>query len=511
MDRHSVSPDQLGFFRRHFNGDYSLPRSYWVNTALVSVAYLLLVSAVMRYVAEHWAARQASAAVLLFTAFGILIWCWSVSGTWASANKHPSRGGSPFWANAAKVVIVIGAFRLVFETIQSGDVYAQHLRVALGSQPGPATRIEVRADGASILVEGGINEGTARQLQDALQLAPSAKAIVLSSKGGWVNEGLLLAEIISSKQLNTYVEGECSSACTIAFLAGLSRGAEPNAKLGFHAFRSIGADRDDLSRVWRIYTQAGVKDDFVERIAVTPSERMWFPTTDELFAANVLTRRSLGAETATLASRITTAQQFSEELLKLPAYQALSETHPESFRQVVDVGWHLISRRKTDGEVFSATRAEIGKVAAALVPTAPDDILVAYQTLIKDQIEALSRVNSEACIEMLFPSGKPMNAAALMPPELALREMKILEQLLRNTDEQSNHPYARDRVEGLLVQVMSKLSTEEMAALTDPRIRSSDPTQACGSILAYFRAIDSLAVRDRVIVLRDLYSEEATS
>lgn len=111
---------------------------------------------------------------------------------------------------------------------------AEHWRVALNAQPGPQYTIEVSADGKSVVLKGGMNDGAAAALTRALDLAPAVKTVLFSSSGGWVREGNLVAHIISQRKLTTYVEGECTSACTVAFLAGSDRAADPNAHIGFH-------------------------------------------------------------------------------------------------------------------------------------------------------------------------------------------------------------------------------------------------------------------------------------
>ena len=74
----------------------------------------------------------------------------------------------------------------------------EHVKVAAGHQLGPTFVIEVLADGKSIRLSGGINDGAAKQLSKALELAPAVKTVLLTSTGGWVREGALLAKVIES-------------------------------------------------------------------------------------------------------------------------------------------------------------------------------------------------------------------------------------------------------------------------------------------------------------------------
>src|SRR5450830_1471446 len=165
---------------------------------------------------------------------------------------------------------------------------------------GPETTFEVRADGRSILLKGGINDDTAERFVKALDAAPGVHTVVLHSSGGWVTQGRRLAKIIAGRGLDTYVEQDCASACTIAFLAGRSRAADPAARIGFHAFHSMGSLSDRLTRstdeklARETYGKAGLPPQFIDRIVATKPSDIWYPSHAEMLQAGVLTRISAG-------------------------------------------------------------------------------------------------------------------------------------------------------------------------------------------------------------------------
>jgi len=55
---------------------------------------------------------------------------------------------------------------------------------------------------------------------------------MLPNAGGWVGQGEATADVISSRNLTTYVEDELL-ACTIGLLAGRERAASSKARIGF--------------------------------------------------------------------------------------------------------------------------------------------------------------------------------------------------------------------------------------------------------------------------------------
>lgn len=283
----------LGFFRKHWNGDYSLGRSYWLNSLLVSLFAPGLGLVLFPVVADR-PARYTSAAALLVTAVSYVAWVWAVRGTWVSATKHTLAGGKH--GRAVKALIILGALRTVAVLAQTSDGLVEHWDTMLGKQAGPEYVIRVSPDGKSIVLTGGMNDGAAEALKRALDLAPGVTTVAFDSTGGWIREGGLVGKVITEHKLNTYVERECSSACTLAFLGGRTRAIGPRARVGFHQARTVGSGEEerhlDQSLTRSIYESAGVKNDFTGRVASTPPDKVWYPTASELIAGGVVTTTS---------------------------------------------------------------------------------------------------------------------------------------------------------------------------------------------------------------------------
>lgn len=501
----------LAFFRKHYNGDYSLGRSYWLNTFLVSLFAPILGLMLLPWLGENFPARYGSAGFLFITSLGVLAWFWAVAGTWASANKHVKRGGKAGWAAAAQFMIVMGAFKTFGDVGNLMPALQEHVRVALGAQLGPSTKLEVRADGRSVLVSGGINDGTAEQLEKALQLAPAVTTVVLSSTGGWIREGQMLADVIRRRQLNTYVEGHCASACTIALLAGIERAAAPGAKIGFHASRSVGSQADsatpeETAQLLAIYRSAGMPEAFVRHVATTPHAQMWYPTHEEMLSAGVLTRRSVGGETATVATAIRSKESLTAELKKFDVFAALAERSPTDFDRIAEAAWQMVQQGATDAEVLTAGRTQLVQALPRYLRIATDDTLVAYQALMQEELEALRKADVNACVEMAFPSGQPMSVVGNLPPALIQREMKLMAALFREADPKralKPNPQAAERV---AMRAIESMTQEQIEALSDAEARRRDPQTACASAIAYFGGLNSIPVAERGRALRVLYS-----
>lgn len=280
----------MGFFRKHFSGDYSLARSYWLHLFVFQFAFLAACIVLLDRLAQTFQARYSSGVAVFLIIIGYLVWGWSIGGTWASASKHPGRGGGRNWAAAVKFLIVAGGVRMLLATPDNIASIREHWEVALGAQLGPPISLQVSRDGKAIVLAGGINDGAAAALAQALDRAPTVTTVVLRSGGGWTREGRLLAGTIAARGLGTRVDTECSSSCTIAFLAGKVRTVQPGAKLGFHAFSAVGGGEAIGRSVHETYRRAGLSEAFIAKIAATPPQQMWYPGADELFRYGVLTR-----------------------------------------------------------------------------------------------------------------------------------------------------------------------------------------------------------------------------
>jgi hypothetical protein len=300
----------LRFFLKHWNGEYSLARSYWLNTFFISL-FAPGLGLVLFPLVHDRPARFASAAALLVTALGYAAWFWAVRGTWLSATRHASAGGG--WGGIAKGMIVLGAMGIAAQVTNNRHGFAEHWATMLGKQAGPRYVIRVSRDRKSLKVIGGMNDGATDTLTRTLNSVPSVATVTFNSGGGWIREGHLMAAVISQRGLATHVDGECSSACTLAFLAGKERTLGPNGRIGFHRVRSIGGSELqkalDITRTQSIYQSAGLPNDFIDKVMATRPDKVWYPTATELRAANVITA---GAEWNEARADLT--RQFRDSL-----------------------------------------------------------------------------------------------------------------------------------------------------------------------------------------------------
>lgn len=286
---------RAGFLWRHLVGEYSLARSYWLHTVVLGWGLVLAGSLVLSSLADRTNARSVSMAVLVFEPFVLVVWAWSVFGTTISALRKLFAGPGRFWAVLALLVLALGTLATARQLKHLAPELKEHWDVAMGQQPGEPFKVELIRDGRVVSFSGGVQEGAAQAIDRVIGEAPNVGTLLIDSPGGWLREGKKMAAVVKRYRLNTRVENECFSACTLVLLAGENRSAGASAQIGFHRGRAVGESAEGRARPASIeeaelYRQAGLRDDFVRKIVSTPNQAIWIPSLAELQRADVLTR-----------------------------------------------------------------------------------------------------------------------------------------------------------------------------------------------------------------------------
>jgi hypothetical protein len=158
-----------------------------------------------------------------------------------------------------------------------------------------AFRLSLAADGRSVTLSGLFDFGLTRALEALLAEAPEVDLLRLNSGGGRVAEARGVALLVHRHGLAASAVSECSSACTLVLLSAAERYLEPGARLGFHRYGlhspmvALFLDPEaEQARDLALLRGRTVAEAFLARVAATPHETMWFPTTAELIDAGVV-------------------------------------------------------------------------------------------------------------------------------------------------------------------------------------------------------------------------------
>ncbi|MEM9106325.1 MAG: hypothetical protein AAGC96_11780, partial [Pseudomonadota bacterium] len=226
----------MKYLRAHWRGELSLPLSFWVN--LVAVRLILWTLPLHALSPDPLPLPALPAAI----AADFALFIWQIVGVVRSAEKHMLvRGGmAPTWGIYAAIAVVVfamvtqwlGMYHLTLERPEEELFTTQMDRLHASEYD-----LRVAADGKVLFLDGSIELGITRTMASLLEQQPQIRRFELSSTGGNIFEARGMAALILPLRLQTHVETECSSACTLVFMAGEKRTLGQQGRLGFHAYR----------------------------------------------------------------------------------------------------------------------------------------------------------------------------------------------------------------------------------------------------------------------------------
>ncbi len=276
---------------RHWRGELSLPVSFWV----MSLGGALVVSIIGGIVAAldfADAPEPVAIATLAFLVLASVIVIWQLVGVWRSAENYRARGGQKIWAQLAMGFTAVTAVRFVVNIfLVQGPVALEMLRIVDGDEKFSDFSVLVLKGGEEIRIDGPIGFGLTAKVDDVLASFDNVRVVRLNSEGGRLAEAYRLGDRIRDRGLSTYVEGECSSACVVAFASGAERLLGPKARIGLNevGFSGMAADwsEPDRRRYIQFLKGQGVNAGFVNNAMRRGGEGMWYPSHAQLIDAGL--------------------------------------------------------------------------------------------------------------------------------------------------------------------------------------------------------------------------------
>ena len=217
--------------------------------------------------------------------------CIGWSSVWQVA-YHKRYRFRPLWHRGIKILSICAfllSIGLSFAAMVDDFRYLPLWSQTINNQ----TRFSLNADKTVLTLRGTIGKNSAAHLMGILKEYPSVDAIELDMSGGWIDEARKMHQIIQQSSLKTRVIHECSSACTIVFMAGTIREVDSGGKIGFHRYHYVGQENiEEIDMLEKAYlVSLGLPAGFVTR--ALGSEHVWYPSANELYQANVTTEQAI--------------------------------------------------------------------------------------------------------------------------------------------------------------------------------------------------------------------------
>ena len=229
----------------------------------------------------------------------VIVHVWQVVGVMRALDRHQGAYGSitVFWGVVFGIVVgMILTAAAVFTSTQSIYV-AYRAPVEVTATHPPSYALRVAEDGTRLSFTGEIHLGVTPKLELLTAANPHIRLLTLESPGGNTFAARGLARVIQQFGLDTHVESECYSACTIAFIAGRKRTLGKSGRLGFHQYgidslyqipfaEPAREQEKDIAR----FREQGIAEAFLGRIFDKGPNDTWHPMTQELVAAGVISQ-----------------------------------------------------------------------------------------------------------------------------------------------------------------------------------------------------------------------------
>lgn len=300
-------------------------------------------------------------------------------------------------------------------------------------------QMRLLAGGTEIEFVGGIAGTAAVELAQLLEANPRVAALQLTSQGGDTLTAMGMEQLVRQRGLTTYVPRFCASACTFVFLGGRQRYVGPGARLGFHA--AVGLDDSpsttrrlaDAARSWM--AGRGVAAWFIDRAVTTPSGTLWYPTTDELLRAGVITaassprpfaRPSFGKGLPGLL-RATATRDDPLLVATRELTLALKRADPATFEAMQTSLDGAVRTGGYDPAIARSVSSHVNQTIQRAMAVASDESVVQFAEARSAEMDRLAGIDPAVCVDLPSVTDAEREAAdAAMPVEINLREIRAL-------------------------------------------------------------------------------------
>lgn len=290
----------VAFIKRHWRGE--LPLGISVGIVFIGLSltfYLIQPLLVAPYYDQPLVYLGITLAYVLLTCF--IIFPWQLRGALRALDRHFLRFDNHLVLYGVQAIVVSGLILTVSLVIGNAQTlrYYWEKKAFEQSTTTPAYSLILSADGKALQLSGILDFGITKSTVALLAQHPEISAVVLDSVGGQIYEGRGLAHLFQRRALHTYTFGQCISACATAFIGGNQRYLGLGAKLGFHQY-AIDQNRQrqataayDLQQEQKkdieFFKSQGIKTSFLNRVFDTPQYSMWYPDSNLLIEAGVVT------------------------------------------------------------------------------------------------------------------------------------------------------------------------------------------------------------------------------
>lgn len=392
-----VEAPSRGYLARHWHGELSLPRAYWVNNVALATPFAFALTGLMSWISVKGQSLQVSAIVMLL-GFPLLlalnVWC--LVGAWRSAAHYLRESGSALWGWLARITLALGALQLLVSVLFGFfPSVGEYWQMARGIDPIGHAQFSLSPDGRSLRLDGTIGMGDAGRLRALLdsEAARGLRRVELVSPGGRLHEAELMAAALKPRGHEVRVVGDCASACTVVFLAGQPRQMTPGARLGFHR-ASTGTYNpvfEELAnqQLASTYRSLGLPQMLIDKTLDTPSASIWFAPREDLLAYSLIAPMPQTLAIPLPPAGSSGLPDFDDALRIHPVWEALERHTAGLIDAAAKQMWEARSAGAADEDVQAAALVPLARRMPALIADSSAASRHRYVQIVADQLKAL--------------------------------------------------------------------------------------------------------------------------
>lgn len=484
-----ASPRSSNYFIRHWRGELPLPHAFWVNFVLVNA----ITAIIFLIISQSYGLSQSSRVLTLLavTISGYALFIWQAVGTWRSASRWRITTGNGGWSAVAKGVIIFGLLNTFTNLDETAQFMSDGVKLAFYDKKFEKFAVSVSADKKVLLIQGALGDGITEQAQALLDQQPRIKTVSLNSPGGRVREGRALGLLIKSRQLKTYTDRGCFSACTLAYAGGKERLLHPDAKLGFHQYsndyKSFGSNlKQAQEQDKRWFIDNGVSYQFTKNMFREESEEIWQPSRAEVMQSGLVHK----IKKLTIVSRkgldMTIVNRLDDAITQPKALDVIGRVFADQA--------HLLNQ---------TAAAMAGKDVENAFSTTSNEAAVSFTHALVQRLETLKRSDAQLCVQTLYPSHYGMtNPDQHLGQETLFGLNESARKVIQDADSRPGKTPKESDAEISITNIMIRL-TALKPRLGPGAINSDEEHQRiCNAHLTLYRAVLALRKEDAGVLLR---------
>lgn len=293
----------ISYIQRHWRGELSLAKSFWVNCVLLDIIMGVTEDVITTSFDTNGIILLRIKTAIFLTKL-LMIYPWQVVGLWRACIAYIKKYNRRFWAHTVQALILLSFVITIPSFVWWFPATRQAFHYAFLMDTADYYILKIEHEGSILSFDGEIILGVSNEFERMLKNNPQIEGVILTTPGGISEEGFRLAEVISRYKLNTYVTRDCLSAGTLGFIAGKQRYVTKLAILGFHQSDFRGDEKVLWGNVpeWLftekykeiaenkkiLFLSQGVKEEFIEHMNSVSHEDIWYPSHKELLEAGVI-------------------------------------------------------------------------------------------------------------------------------------------------------------------------------------------------------------------------------